>query len=95
MPDALADITGPRMEKTPSALSSVVPAQEAQDAIRKAFPYEGELRVRDLWSGDGIARYRANWFREADGRTRVVRSLFLCITRTADGLVVQDETALR
>ena len=94
MPDALADVTGPRMDKTPSALSSVVTAQEALEAIRKAFPYEGELRVRSLWSGEGIARYRANWFGEVNGRTRVVRSRFLCIARTTDGPVVQDETVL-
>ena len=95
MLDALADnIAEPRVEKTPSDLSAVVTAQEAQDAVRKAFPYEGDLRVRPLWSGHGAARYRANWFRQVDGETRVVKSMFLSITRTADVLVVQDETAV-
>ncbi len=95
MPDALADIPEPQVEKKPGTLSSGVPAQEAQEAIRKAFPYEGELRVRSLWSGNGVGRYRANWFGQVDGRTTVVKSLFLCVTRTKDGLVVQNETAVR
>ena len=92
--DTLADIAEPRVEKTPSALSAVVSAREAQDAILAAFPYEGDLRVRHLWSGNGVARYRANWFRQVDGQMKIVTSLFLGITRTADGLVVQNETAL-
>ena len=92
--DTLADIAEPRVEKTPSALSAVVSAQEARDAILATFPYEGDLRVRHLWSGHGVARYRANWFRQVEGQMRIVTSLFLGITRTADGLVVQNETAL-
>ena len=95
MLDALADIPEPQVEKKPSTLSSGVLAQEAQNVIRKAFPYEGDLRVRHLWSTDGFSRFRANWFREEDGKTMIVKSLFLCVTRTADGLVVQDETAVR
>lgn len=92
--DTLADIAEPRVEKTPSDLSAVVSVQEAQDAIRKAFPYEGDLRVRHLWSGHGVARVRANWFRQVDNEMKIVTSLFLGITRTVGGLVVQDETAL-
>ncbi len=93
--DALADIPEPRVEKKPSTLCSDVLAQEAQNVIHKAFPYEGDLLVRHLWSTDGISRFRANWVRQVDGKMRVVRSLFLCITRTKDGLVVQNETAVR
>jgi hypothetical protein len=94
MPDPLADTTEPRMEKRPKALSSIVPAQEAQAAIRRAFPYEGDLRVRHLWSTDSASRFRANWFREEDGKTMLVKSLFLGITRITDDLAVQDETAV-
>jgi len=93
MPDAVVDIVRPPGEETPSAPRSAVLAREAQDAIGKAFPYEGDLRVRYLWSSHGATRYRANWLRRTDGEMRVVKSLFLCITRTKDGLVVQDETA--
>jgi hypothetical protein len=65
-------------------------AQEAQDVIRKAFPCEGDLRIRHLWSTDGISRFRANWFREEDGKTMIVKSLFLCVTRATDRLIVQE-----
>jgi|WetSurMetagenome_2_1015567.scaffolds.fasta_scaffold790859_2 hypothetical protein len=92
--DTLADITEPQVEKTGSGPFPVVSAQEARDAIRAAFPYEGDLRVRQLWSGHGVARYRANWFRQVDGQVKIVTSLFLGIRRTADGLVVRDETAV-
>ncbi len=92
MRDALADLRQPQAE---SPLSSGVPAQEVQEAIRKAFPYEGELRVRRLWSGNGTEKYRANWYGQMDGRMRVVKSLFLSVARTKDSLVVQDETASR
>ena len=94
MLDALDHNSEPRTEKAPTDLFAVVPAKEAQDAIRKAFPYEGDLRVRHLWSGHGVARYRANWFRQVNGGMKIVTSLFLGITRTVDGMVVQDETAV-
>ena len=94
MLDALDHNSEPRTEKAPTDLSAVVPAKEAQGAIRRAFPYEGDLRVRHLWSGHGVARFRANWFREEDGKTMIVKSLFLCATRTKNGLVVQDETVV-
>jgi hypothetical protein len=93
--DTLADIAEPRVEKTPSAHSAVVPAQEARDAILKAFPYEGDLRVRHLWSTGGFSRFRANWFRQVEGEMKIVTSMFVGVTRTVDGLVVQDETALK
>ncbi len=92
MLDATADIAEPRVKKTPGVAPAVVPSQDAQEAIRKAFPYEGDLRVRHLWSARGIARYRANWYRQVEGGIRIVKSLFLGITKTADGIVVQDET---
>ncbi len=57
---ALADIEEPRVEKTPSDISSAVLAQEVQDAILNAFPYEGDLRCRHLWSKNGVTRCRAN-----------------------------------
>jgi hypothetical protein len=95
MPDALADAAKPRMDKRPSALSSIVPAQEAQGAIRRAFPCEGDLRVRYLWSADGVSKFRANWFREEGGKTILVRSLFLSVGRTAEDLTIQDESAVR
>ncbi len=94
MRDAVVDIPDPCAKKR-STLSGGAPAQEAQDAMRKAFPYEGDLRVRLLWSGSGIEKYRANWFGQVDGRMRVVKSLFLSLARTKDGLVVQNETAVR
>ena len=94
MRNAVADIPVPEVEK-PSTLSSGVLAQEAQEAIRQAFPYEGDLRVRHLWSTDGGSRFRANWFREVDGKTMIVKSLLLCVARGEDGLVAQDETAVR
>jgi hypothetical protein len=94
MLDALDHNSEPWTENAPTDLSSVVPAQEAQDAIRKGFPYEGDLRVRYLWSGHGGARYRANWFREVDGEVKLVTSLFLTLTNTEDGLVVQDGTVV-
>jgi hypothetical protein len=95
MPDALADAAEPRMDKRPSALSSIVLAQEAQGAIRRAFPCEGDLRVRYLWSADGVSKFRANWFREEGGKTILVRSLFLSVARTKDDFAVQNETAVR
>ena len=95
MVDAPANIPEPQVEKKPDTLSSGVLAQEAQNVIRKAFPYEGDLRVRHLWTTDGFSRFRANWFREVDDKTMIVRSLFLCVTRTTDDLAVQDETARR
>ena len=95
MVDAPADIPEPQVGKKPDTLSSGVLAQEAQNVIRKAFPYEGDLRVRHLWTTDGFSRFRANWFREVDGRTMIVKSLFLSVARTADDLAVQDETAMR
>ena len=95
MPDALADNIEPRMEKAPTDLSAVVAAQEAQGAIRRAFPYEGDLRVRHLWSTDGFSRFRANWFCEEDGKPMIVKSLFLCVARTTDDWAVQDKTAVR
>jgi hypothetical protein len=93
MPDALTDLAEPQMGKTPTSPSASIPAREVQDAVRKVFAFEGDLRVRYLWSRDGIGRYRANWFRPVEGEVRVVRSLFLCIERTHDGLVVHNETA--
>jgi hypothetical protein len=95
MPDTLADVTEPGKEKKSNALPPIVPAQEAQGAIRRAFPYEGDLRVRHLWSTDGSSRFRANWFRGEEGKTTIAKSLFLCLARTADGLAVQNETAVR
>ncbi len=95
MLNVLADLAEPRVEKVPDAATAAVSAHEAQDAIRKAFPYEGDLRIRHLWSGHGINRYRANWFRQVDGEMKIVTSLFVGITRTADGLAVQNETAGR
>lgn len=94
MVNAPADIPEPQVGKKATTLSSGVLAQEAQDVIRKAFPHEGDdLIVRHLWSSDGIARFRANWVRQVDGKRKFVKSLFLCVTREADGLVVQNETA--
>ena len=95
MLDAPADIPEPQVGKKPNTLSSGVPAQEAQNVIRKAFPCEGDLRVRHLWTTDGFSRFRANWFREVDGKTMIVKSLFLCVTSVEDGLVVQNETTVR
>ena len=89
---ALADIAKPRVEKTPSATSSAVLDQEVQDAILNAFPYEGDLRGRHLWSENGVTHCRANWYRKVDGEIRITKSLFVNVTKTADGLVVQDET---
>ena len=94
MRNAVADIPEPQVDRR-STLSSGVPAQEALEAIRQAIPYEGDLRVRHLWSGQGVTRCRANWFRQVDGTMKVVKSLFLGVRRTADGLVVHDETAVR
>ena len=90
---ALADIAEPRVEKTPSASSAVL-AQEVRDAILNAFPYEGDLRGRHLWSENGVTYCRANWYRLVDGETRITKSLFVKVTKTADGLVVQDETVV-
>ena len=95
MPDAIADIPEPQAEKKLGTLSSGVPTQEAQEAIRKAFPYEGDLRVRLVCRGSGIEKYRVNWFGQVDGQMRVVKSLFLSVMRTEAGLVVQNETAMR
>ncbi len=92
MRNAVADIPERQVGKE-STLSPVAPGQEVQEAIRKAFPYEGDLRVRHLWSGHGVARYRANWLRQTDDGIKVVKSLFLSVRRTNDDLVVQNETA--
>jgi len=76
VPDALAHISKPRTKKAPTELSAVVPAQEAQEAIRKAFPIEGDLRVRHLWSTDGFSEIsrelasRGRW--QVDDRQVVV-----------------------
>ncbi len=93
MLDATTETAGPPKEKASTDRSSGVPVQEAQEAIRKAFPYDGELRVRHLWSTDGLSRFRANWFRGQDGQMTIAKSLFLCSTRTPSGLVFQDATA--
>ena len=95
MLDALDQLSEPQKEKAPTDLASVVLAQEAQAAIRGAFPCAGDLKVRHLWSTDGVSRFRANWFREEDGKPMIAKSLFVCATRTEDGLVVQDETVVR
>jgi hypothetical protein len=93
MTKTVAHIANP-VEQTSSNLSAVMSAREVQDAILAVFPYEGDLRVRHISSGHGVARYRANWFRPVEGAMKIVTSLFLAITRTADGLVVRDETAV-
>ena len=95
MRKTLANIAEPRVEQTSSDLSAVMSTHEVQDAVRAAFPYEGDLRVRHIWTEHGVARYRANWFRQVDGGMKIVMSLFLGITKTADGLVVRDETAVK
>ena len=84
-----------RVKNSSKAHPSLVPADtgKALEAIHKAFPYEGELRVRVLWSGDKIMRCRANWFRRVAGETVLANSLFLSITTTTGGRVVKDETA--
>ena len=94
MLDALTDITEPQAEKAPTVLSCIVSDREVENAIQKTFPFEGDLRIRHLWSGQDVARYRANWFRQVSGENRIVTSMFLSITRTVDGLVVLDETAV-
>lgn len=91
---APAHSSEPRAEKAPTDDSAVVPAQEAHNAIRKAFPCDGILRLHHLWSAGHFARFRANWFREADGKTMIVKSLLLGIEKTVDGLVVRDETVV-
>ncbi|MHC4477477.1 MAG: hypothetical protein ACYTEL_17655 [Planctomycetota bacterium] len=93
-PDDQRRILACGIEKTPSATPSALPARQVQDAILQAFPYEGDLRVRHLWSTNGITHYRANWYRQVDGETTITRSLFLHVTKTSDGLVVQDETVI-
>lgn len=95
MLDALPQSSEPRTEKVSTDLHSAVSAEEARNAIRKAFPCEGDLRIHHLWSTDGGSRFRANWFGERDGKTVIIRSLVLGIKRTADGLVVQDNTVVR
>ena len=92
MPNVIAEATEPRRDIKPSAPHCAVPAHEAQAAILKAFSYEGDLRVRHLWSNEATAQYRANWFRQVDGETRITRSLFVHVTTTSDGLVVEDKT---
>jgi len=94
MLDTLDHLSEPQKEKPPTDLSAV-PAQKAQNAIRKAFPCAGDLKVRHLWSTYGISRFRATWFCEVEGKTMIVKSLFLCLTRAVDGLVVRDETVVR
>jgi hypothetical protein len=94
MSNVIAETTEPRVDIKPRAPFCAVPAHEAQDAILKAFSYEGDLRVRHLWSRHATAQYRANWFRQVDGEMRVTTSLFLSVTKTPDGLVVLDETAV-
>ena len=94
MSNVIAEATEPRMDIKPSAPHCAVPAHEARAAILKAFSYEGDLRVRHLWSNEATAQYRANWFRQVDGETRVAASLFLSVTKTPDGLVVLNETAV-
>jgi len=95
MTKTVAHIAKSRAEQTSSDLSALMPAQEVKDAIIAAFPFEGDLRVRHISSGHGVASYRANWFRQVEGGMKIVTSLFLGITRTADGLVVRNETVVR
>lgn len=94
MPDLMAETTQPPKGKPPTDSSPVVPVQEAHEAIRKAFPNEGELKVRHLWSANGCSRFRANWFRGQDGGMTIAKSLWLCLTRTGGGLVVTDDTVV-
>ena len=94
MPNAIGEAAEPRRDIKPSAPHCAVPAHEAQAAILKAFSYEGDLRVRHLWSNEATAQYRAHWFRLVDGEMRIATSLFLSVTKTPDGLVVLDETAV-
>ena len=65
-----------------------------RNAILRAFPYEGDLRGRHLWTEGGVTHCRANWYRQVDGETRITRSLFVHVTTTSDGLVVQDKTVV-
>lgn len=94
MSNVIAEATEPRGDIKPSAPHCAVPAHEAQAAILKVFSYEGDLRVRHLWSNETTAQYRAHWFRLVDGEMRIATSLFLSVTKTPDGLVVQDKTAV-
>ena len=94
MSNVIAEATEPQVDIKPRVPFCAVPAHEAQDAIVKAFLYEGDLRVRHLWSRHATAQYRANWFRQVDGEMRITTSLFLGVTKTPDGLVVLDETAV-
>jgi len=95
MPDAVAHKSKRRTKKAPADRSAGVSAQEAHEAIRKAFPFEGDLRVRRLWSIDGLSRFRANWFHDETGASMIVKSLFLWATRTENGLAVKDKTVVR
>lgn len=93
MTDAAFDLAEPRLEKSPGTPLSAISLLDAHDAVLKAFPFEGDLRVRHLWSQGRTSRYRANWYRPVEGEVRVVHSLFLRIEKTSDGLIVQNETA--
>jgi len=95
MTERPTEIAEPQAGEVPAVPSYAVLAKEAEEAIRAAFPYQGHLRVRYLWSTNGISKFRANWFCEVEGRMTAVKSLFLSIRKTPDGLVVQDETVRR
>ncbi|HOW72513.1 MAG TPA: hypothetical protein PKY77_18085 [Phycisphaerae bacterium] len=92
MTDAASDVARRAIGKTPSVQAPAVSPLDAYDAVLKAFPFEGDLRVRHLWSQGRASRYRANWSRPVAGEVRIVQSRFVRIERTSDGLVVQDET---
>ncbi len=94
MSNIIAENTEPRGDTHPHAPFCAVPAQEAQQAILKAFSYEGDLRVRHLWSKEATSQYRAHWFRQVDGEMMITTSLFLSVTKTPEGLAVLNETVV-
>lgn len=93
MTDVIHKLAEPRRGKTPRSPLSAISASDAHDAVLQTFPFEGELRIRHLWSNGNMGKYRANWYRVIEGELRVAQSRFLCIEKTNDGLIVRDETA--
>ena len=68
---------------------------EAWNAIAKTFAFEGDLRIKPLWSNRDAAQFRANWFRKIEGENRITHSLFVRVLKTPDGLLVGDDTIAR
>jgi hypothetical protein len=91
-------LTGPTNTTLPASkhgqsAAGGFPLAEVQQAIQAAYPYDdGQMVIRHVSSRNGMSWYRVNWYRSSRDGLFIDRSRFLALRRTADGLVVEDQT---